>query len=137
MKKLSVILMMMVLMLGVIAQADLIHNGDMNTPVSPSGATHGNSKLTLDGSGNVTENGTDIGFDENEWVQTNLTRAPNWSETGGPNAGSRGCSSRSVADSESRSGSSFLEDSSPGRRTRKPTNRTRSRPTMRGLVINL
>jgi hypothetical protein len=76
------------------AHAALITNGDLETSVSNFGDNAGDSEYSLDASNNVFVSGGsvpngDTGLDANEWVSTSLSRAFNWSATGG-NGGTGG-----------------------------------------------
>lgn len=72
------------------ADAGLISNGDLETPVSEYGSTAGNSRYYLDTSdNNVYEWSNDTGVDANEWLSSVLPLAFDWSATGG-NGGTGG-----------------------------------------------
>lgn len=69
------------------AQAAIISNGTLETTVGQNGSISGNSTYTLDGSGNVTEGGTDIGLDAGAWLWTRLSKGFEYSSTGGNGGG--------------------------------------------------
>ncbi|MEM6883998.1 MAG: PEP-CTERM sorting domain-containing protein [Verrucomicrobiota bacterium] len=88
MKTKFVSILVSVLMTSSISLAVVVVDGDLNSLGDPSSFTGntgaGNAILTLDGSNNVTINGTDTGIDANGgWIRQNLSQGFTYNAAGG------------------------------------------------------